>query len=116
MCGPNILSPNFVTIDLNLGVVVSYCSQANARTPYREQKSPRSLETVQLKKERKEIHSTFTNYSAIHKATGLTVPGHSMILTGTIPETPTSHECSCWQEQVCEVVPTRRTPGPRLCE
>ena len=22
--------------------------------------------------------------------------GHSMISPGTIPETPTSHECSCW--------------------
>ena len=32
--------------------------------------------------------------SAIHKAAGLTVPGHSMILPGTIPETPISHECS----------------------
>ena len=33
-------------------------------------------------------------YSAIHKAGGLTVPGRSMILPGTIPETPISHEWS----------------------
>ena len=33
-------------------------------------------------------------YSAIHKAAGLTVPGHSMILPGTIPETPISREWS----------------------
>ena len=33
-----------------------------------------------------------TSNSAIHKATGLTVPGHSMTLPGTIPETPISHE------------------------
>ena len=30
----------------------------------------------------------------IHKAAGLTVPGHSMILPGTIPETPISREWS----------------------
>ena len=33
-------------------------------------------------------------YSAIHKAGGLTVPGRSMILPGTIPETPISREWS----------------------
>ena len=32
--------------------------------------------------------------SPIHKAAGLTVPGHSMILPGTIPETPISREWS----------------------
>ena len=32
--------------------------------------------------------------SAIHKAGGLTVPGRSMILPGTIPETPISREWS----------------------
>ena len=33
-------------------------------------------------------------YSAIHKAAGLTVPGCSMILPGTIPEIPISREWS----------------------
>ena len=54
--------------------------------------------------------------SAIHKAAGLMVPGHSMILPGTIPETPISCEWSCQQEWVSEVVPTGRTPGRQLCE
>ena len=35
--------------------------------------------------------------STIHKAAGLTVPGHSMILPGTIPEIPISHE---WSRQL----------------
>ena len=39
-------------------------------------------------------------YSAIHKAAGLTVPSHSMILPGTIPETPVSREWSQWLEMV----------------
>ena len=36
--------------------------------------------------------STQAIYSTIHKVTGLTVPGHSMLLPGTIPETLISHE------------------------
>ena len=36
--------------------------------------------------------------STIHKADGLTVPGHSMILPGTIPETPISREWIWWLE------------------
>ena len=36
-------------------------------------------------------------YSAIHKAAGLTVPGHSMTLPGTIPENILSHE---WGQQL----------------
>ena len=31
-------------------------------------------------------------YSAIHKTASLMSPGRSMILPGTIPETPISHE------------------------
>ena len=42
-------------------------------------------------------------YSVIHKAAGLTVPSHSMILPGTTPINP---EQSRWLEQVSEVVPT----------
>ena len=38
-------------------------------------------------------------YSAIHKAASLTVPGHSMILPGTIPETRISREWSRQLEQ-----------------
>ena len=45
-------------------------------------------------------------YSPIHKAAGLTVPGHSMILPGTIPETPISHEWSQWLGRPLGVVPT----------
>ena len=37
----------------------------------------------------------------------------SMILTGTIPETPISHEWSQWLERPLEVIPTA---GRRLCE
>ena len=37
--------------------------------------------------------------SAIHKAAGLTVPGLSMILPGTIPETSISREWSRWLER-----------------
>ena len=37
---------------------------------------------------------------------GLVVPGRSMILPGTIPETPISCECSHRQEQVSEIVLT----------
>ena len=49
--------------------------------------------------------------SAIHKTAGLTVPGCSMILPGTIPEIPISHECSRWLERPLGVVPTAgRTP------
>ena len=36
--------------------------------------------------------------SVIHKAAGLTVPSRSMILPGTIPETPISREWSRWLE------------------
>ena len=50
-------------------------------------------------------------YSAIHKAAGLMVPGHSMILPGTIPETPISHEWSWRLERPLGVIPTAdRTP------
>ena len=39
-------------------------------------------------------HFTLVHTSrVIHEATGLTAPGHSMALTGTIPENPLSHEC-----------------------
>ena len=43
--------------------------------------------------------------SAIHKAAGLTVPGHSMTLPGTIPENLLSHE---WGQRLewSEVLPT----------
>ena len=52
-----------------------------------------------------------TPNSAIHKAAGLTVPGHSMILPGTIPETHISCEWSWWLEQPLGVVPIAgRTP------
>ena len=44
--------------------------------------------------------------SATHKTVGLTVPGHSMILPGTIPETTISREWSRRQEGV---VPTGRS-------
>ena len=50
-------------------------------------------------------------YSAIHKSTGLMVPGRSMILPGTIPETPTSHEWGQRLEQSPGVIPARRMPG-----
>ena len=50
-------------------------------------------------------------YSTIHKAAGLTVPGRSMILPGTVPETPISREWSQWLEQRLGVIPTAgRTP------
>ena len=39
-------------------------------------------------------HNSMRVNSAIHKAAGLMVPGRSMILPGTIPETPVSHEWS----------------------
>ena len=45
-------------------------------------------------------------YSTIHKAAGLTVPGRSMILPGTIPETPISREWSRRLERPLGVVPT----------
>ena len=35
-------------------------------------------------------------YNTIHKAAGLTVPSRSMILPGTIPETPINCEWSQW--------------------
>ena len=50
--------------------------------------------------------------SAIHKAAGLTVPGCSMILPGTIPETPISCEWSQWLEQPLGVVPTGKNAWP----
>ena len=55
-------------------------------------------------------------YSAIHKAAGLTVPGHSMILPGTIPETPISREWSRQLEWPLGVVPTGKNAYRRLCE
>ena len=62
-----------------------------------------------------EKHFTDTsNNSAIHKPAGLTVPSRSMILPGTIPETPINREWSRRQERVSEVVPTGRTPGRQL--
>ena len=49
--------------------------------------------------------------SPIHKAAGLTGPGRSMILPGTIPETPISREWSRRLERPLGVVPTAgRTP------
>ena len=39
-----------------------------------------------------------SNYSAIHKATGLTVPNCSMTLPGTIPENLLSCEWDQWLE------------------
>ena len=42
---------------------------------------------------------------AIHKATGLTVPGHSMTLPGTFPENLLTHVWGQWLEQ-SEVIPT----------
>ena len=42
----------------------------------------------------------------IHKAAGLTVPNRSMVLPGTIPETPISSEWSRWLEWPPGVVPT----------
>ena len=45
-------------------------------------------------------------YSAIHKAAGLAVPGRSMILPGTIPETPISHKWSWQLERPLGVIPT----------
>ena len=51
-------------------------------------------------------------YNVIHKAAGLTVPGHSMILPGTIPETPISREWSQWLEQPLGVVPTGKNAWP----
>ena len=44
--------------------------------------------------------------SAIRKAAGLTVPGHSMILPGTVPETPISHEWEPSTGMVSEIVHT----------
>ena len=50
-------------------------------------------------------------YSPIHKAAGLTVPGRSMILPGTIPETSISREWSRRLERPLGVVSTAgRTP------
>ena len=50
-------------------------------------------------------------YSPIHKAASLTVPSHSMILPGTIPETPISREWSRRLELPQGVIPTAgRTP------
>ena len=54
--------------------------------------------------------------SAIHKAAGLTVPGSSMILPGTIPETPISCGRSWWLEQPLGVIPTERMPSWQFCE
>ena len=51
--------------------------------------------------------------SAIHKTTGLTVPGRSVILPGTIPETSISREWSRRLERPLGVVPTA---GRQLCE
>ena len=54
--------------------------------------------------------------SAIHKATGLMVHRRSMILPGTVPETPISHEWSQWLEWPLGVVPTGKNAYRRLCE
>ena len=51
--------------------------------------------------------------STIHKAAGLTAPSRSMILPGTIPETPISREWSRWLQQPLGVIPTT---GRQLCE
>ena len=51
-------------------------------------------------------------YSAIHKAADLTVPGCSMILPGTIPETPISCEWSWQLEWSLGVVLTRKNAWP----
>ena len=61
------------------------------------------------------VSLSVTSYSAIHKAAGLTVPGRSMILPGTIPENlmtvlftkpPKSHSQKYWwQEQPPEAIP-----------
>ena len=56
--------------------------------------------------------STFSVFnSTIRKAASLTIPSGSMILPGTIPETPISREWSRWLERPLGVVPTAgRTP------
>ena len=50
--------------------------------------------------------------SAIHKATGLTVPSCSMILPGIILEAPISREWSRQLEQPLGVVPTGKNAWP----
>ena len=55
-------------------------------------------------------------YSAIHKAAGFMVPGRSMILPGTIPETPMSRQWSRQLEWPLAVDPTRKNDYWRLCE
>ena len=56
------------------------------------------------------------SYSTIHKAASLTVPGRSMILPGTIPETSISREWSQWLERPLGVVPTGKNAYRQLCE
>ena len=60
-----------------------------------------------------ELQGICTCNSAIHKAAGLAVPGRSMILPGTIPETPISCEWSQQLERPLGVIPTT---SQRLCE
>ena len=50
--------------------------------------------------------------SAIHKAAGLMVPSCSIILPGTIPETPISREWSWQLERPLTVVPTVKNAWP----
>ena len=57
-----------------------------------------------------------TPNSTIHKAAGLTVPGHSMILPGTIPETPISCEWSWWLERHWGRANRRQNTYRRFCE
>ena len=86
----------------------------------------RHIQTERKRRRKRKLFLMFENFSlilfafainiAIHMAAGLTVPGHSMILPGTIPESPISHEWSRRQERVSEVVPTGRTPGRQLCK
>ena len=49
--------------------------------------------------------------SAIHKAASLIVPGRSLILPGTIPETPISPEWSRWLERPRGGPSNRRPDG-----
>ena len=49
--------------------------------------------------------------STIHKAASLMVSCCSMILPGTIPETPISHEWNQELEWLLRVIPAGRIPG-----
>ena len=53
--------------------------------------------------------------SAVHKATGLTAPGRSISLTGTIPGTMTlAVNGSCWQECFLKSIPAGDKQSGRL--